>query len=159
MHIYKCISMHVLVCVSGELHYHGRWHVSTVVSCSHEARDLRSCHLCRLFPCASRLCYWGECEGLFELTFSQQVNPRDCNRGGPSCQSSCLQGGIYVFQLTDFYGSTRACQDFVAICECVAIGWIFGGDWWTFFSWNCSPYKTKWRKKGKIFLHIHKCLW
>ncbi|XP_075875950.1 sodium- and chloride-dependent GABA transporter 3-like [Nelusetta ayraudi] len=38
------------------------------------------------------------------------------------------QGGIYVFQLTDFYGSTRACQDFVAICECLAIGWIFGAD-------------------------------
>uniref|UniRef100_A0A8P4GE11 Transporter n=1 Tax=Dicentrarchus labrax TaxID=13489 RepID=A0A8P4GE11_DICLA len=39
-----------------------------------------------------------------------------------------LQGGIYIFQLIDFYGSTRVCQNFMAICECLAVGWIFGAD-------------------------------
>ncbi|XP_058497785.1 sodium- and chloride-dependent GABA transporter 3-like [Solea solea] len=38
------------------------------------------------------------------------------------------EGGIYVFQLIDYYGCTRACQDFMAVCQCVAIAWIFGGD-------------------------------
>ncbi|KAM3603750.1 uncharacterized protein V6R79_001465 [Siganus canaliculatus] len=38
------------------------------------------------------------------------------------------EGGIYVFQLIDFYGSTRVCQNFIAICECLAVGWIFGAD-------------------------------
>ncbi|XP_071347927.1 sodium- and chloride-dependent GABA transporter 3-like [Trachinotus anak] len=38
------------------------------------------------------------------------------------------EGGIYVFQLIDFYGSTRVCQNFMAISQCVAVGWIFGAD-------------------------------
>ncbi|XP_070774797.1 sodium- and chloride-dependent GABA transporter 3-like [Enoplosus armatus] len=38
------------------------------------------------------------------------------------------EGGIYVFQLIDFYGSTRVCQNFMAICECLAVGWIVGAD-------------------------------
>ncbi|XP_051266886.1 sodium- and chloride-dependent GABA transporter 3-like isoform X7 [Dicentrarchus labrax] len=38
------------------------------------------------------------------------------------------EGGIYIFQLIDFYGSTRVCQNFMAICECLAVGWIFGAD-------------------------------
>ncbi|XP_037643798.1 sodium- and chloride-dependent GABA transporter 3-like [Sebastes umbrosus] len=38
------------------------------------------------------------------------------------------EGGIYIFQLVDYYGCTRACQDFMAVCQCLAIGWIFGAD-------------------------------
>ncbi|XP_015242449.1 PREDICTED: sodium- and chloride-dependent betaine transporter-like [Cyprinodon variegatus] len=38
------------------------------------------------------------------------------------------EGGIYIFQLIDFYGSTRVCQNFMAICECLAVGWIIGAD-------------------------------
>ncbi|XP_067331319.1 sodium- and chloride-dependent GABA transporter 3-like [Channa argus] len=38
------------------------------------------------------------------------------------------EGGIYVFQLIDYYGCTRACKDFMTICQCLAIGWIFGAD-------------------------------
>ncbi|XP_068195957.1 sodium- and chloride-dependent GABA transporter 3-like [Antennarius striatus] len=38
------------------------------------------------------------------------------------------EGGIYIFTLTDFYGSTRVCQNFIAICECVVVAWIFGVD-------------------------------
>ncbi|XP_028448842.1 sodium- and chloride-dependent GABA transporter 3-like [Perca flavescens] len=38
------------------------------------------------------------------------------------------EGGIYIFQLIDFYGSTRVSQNFMAICECLAVGWIFGAD-------------------------------
>ncbi|XP_068195959.1 sodium- and chloride-dependent GABA transporter 3-like [Antennarius striatus] len=42
--------------------------------------------------------------------------------------SLVTEGGIYVFQLFDFYGSTRVCQNFMAICECLVVGWIFGAD-------------------------------
>ncbi|XP_068605405.1 sodium- and chloride-dependent GABA transporter 3-like [Brachionichthys hirsutus] len=38
------------------------------------------------------------------------------------------EGGIYVFQLIEFYGSTRVCQNFIAISECLTLGWIFGVD-------------------------------
>ncbi|XP_026006461.1 sodium- and chloride-dependent GABA transporter 3-like isoform X2 [Astatotilapia calliptera] len=38
------------------------------------------------------------------------------------------EGGIYIFQLIDYYGCTRACQDCMAVCQCVAIAWIFGAD-------------------------------
>ncbi|XP_051266822.1 sodium- and chloride-dependent GABA transporter 3-like isoform X2 [Dicentrarchus labrax] len=38
------------------------------------------------------------------------------------------EGGIYIFQIIDFYGSTRVCQNFMVICECLAVGWIFGAD-------------------------------
>uniref|UniRef100_A0A4W6C1L8 Transporter n=1 Tax=Lates calcarifer TaxID=8187 RepID=A0A4W6C1L8_LATCA len=38
------------------------------------------------------------------------------------------EGGIYVFQLIDYYSCTRACQDFMAVCQCLAMGWIFGAD-------------------------------
>ncbi|XP_075875947.1 sodium- and chloride-dependent GABA transporter 3-like [Nelusetta ayraudi] len=38
------------------------------------------------------------------------------------------EGGIYLFHLVDFYGSTRVCQNFMAICECLALCLIFGAD-------------------------------
>ncbi|XP_032386849.1 sodium- and chloride-dependent GABA transporter 3 isoform X2 [Etheostoma spectabile] len=51
------------------------------------------------------------------------------------CASSFLihltlvtEGGIYIFQLIDFYGCTRVSQNFVAVCECLAVGWVFGAD-------------------------------
>ncbi|XP_029687049.1 sodium- and chloride-dependent betaine transporter-like isoform X1 [Takifugu rubripes] len=51
------------------------------------------------------------------------------------CASSFLvhltlvtRAGLYIFLLVDFYGATRVCQNFMAICECVAMGWIFGAD-------------------------------
>ena len=37
-----------------------------------------------------------------------------------------IQGGIYVFQLLDYYGCNGACLLSVALAECVAIGWAFG---------------------------------
>lgn len=36
------------------------------------------------------------------------------------------QGGIYVFQLLDYYGCNGACLLCVAIAECIAVGWAFG---------------------------------
>ncbi|XP_056149825.1 sodium- and chloride-dependent GABA transporter 3-like [Lampris incognitus] len=36
------------------------------------------------------------------------------------------EGGLYIFQLIDFYGCNRACLDFMALFECLAVGWIFG---------------------------------
>ncbi|XP_071347699.1 sodium- and chloride-dependent GABA transporter 3-like [Trachinotus anak] len=38
------------------------------------------------------------------------------------------QGGIYIFLLIDYYGCTRACQDFLAVCQCLALGWTFGAN-------------------------------
>ncbi|XP_068191553.1 sodium- and chloride-dependent GABA transporter 3-like [Antennarius striatus] len=37
-------------------------------------------------------------------------------------------GGIYIFQLFDYYGMTRFCHYFMAFCECLALSWGFGAD-------------------------------
>ncbi|KAL6103781.1 uncharacterized protein ACO6RY_13656 [Pungitius sinensis] len=38
------------------------------------------------------------------------------------------EGGVYIFQLIDYYGMTRACHYFMALCECLALAWTFGAD-------------------------------
>uniref|UniRef100_A0A671TJ65 Transporter n=1 Tax=Sparus aurata TaxID=8175 RepID=A0A671TJ65_SPAAU len=42
--------------------------------------------------------------------------------------SLTTQGGVYLFQLFDYYGSNGACLLFVCLVECVAVGWAFGAD-------------------------------
>ncbi|XP_068457204.1 sodium- and chloride-dependent betaine transporter-like [Clinocottus analis] len=38
------------------------------------------------------------------------------------------EGGIYIFQLIDYYALNRACHYFMALSECMAVAWIFGAD-------------------------------
>ncbi|XP_051266913.1 sodium- and chloride-dependent betaine transporter-like isoform X1 [Dicentrarchus labrax] len=38
------------------------------------------------------------------------------------------EGGIYIFQLIDYYGTTRVCHYFMALSECLALAWSFGAD-------------------------------
>ncbi|XP_068195979.1 sodium- and chloride-dependent GABA transporter 3-like [Antennarius striatus] len=38
------------------------------------------------------------------------------------------EGGIYMYQLIEYYGATRVCMNIVALTECLALGWIFGAD-------------------------------
>ncbi|XP_076608398.1 sodium- and chloride-dependent betaine transporter-like [Chaetodon auriga] len=38
------------------------------------------------------------------------------------------QGGVYLFQLIDYYGANGACILFVSLIECVAVGWAFGAE-------------------------------
>ncbi|CAJ1075336.1 sodium- and chloride-dependent betaine transporter-like isoform X1 [Xyrichtys novacula] len=42
--------------------------------------------------------------------------------------SLSTQGGMYVFQLIDYYGCNGACLLFVSLVQCVAVGWAFGAD-------------------------------
>ncbi|KAF5889840.1 sodium- and chloride-dependent GABA transporter 2-like, partial [Clarias magur] len=37
-------------------------------------------------------------------------------------------GGVYIFQLIDYYGSSGACLLFMCLIETLVIGWIFGTD-------------------------------
>ncbi|XP_026169208.1 sodium- and chloride-dependent betaine transporter-like [Mastacembelus armatus] len=38
------------------------------------------------------------------------------------------EGGIYIFELIDYYGCTRACHYFMALSQCLALAWGFGAD-------------------------------
>ncbi|XP_053186776.1 sodium- and chloride-dependent betaine transporter-like [Scomber japonicus] len=38
------------------------------------------------------------------------------------------EGGIYIFQLIDYYGCTRAFHYFTALSQCLALAWGFGAD-------------------------------
>ncbi len=37
-----------------------------------------------------------------------------------------LQGGMYVFQLFDYYACNGACVLFLSVFETLTMGWIFG---------------------------------
>lgn len=42
------------------------------------------------------------------------------------CLFCCLQGGMYVFQLFDYYACNGACILFLCVFESLALGWMFG---------------------------------
>ncbi|XP_041672618.1 sodium- and chloride-dependent GABA transporter 2-like [Cheilinus undulatus] len=51
-----------------------------------------------------------------------------CSAGFIIQISLTTQGGVYLFQLIDHYGSNGACILFVSFVQCIAVGWAFGAE-------------------------------
>jgi len=40
----------------------------------------------------------------------------------------CLDGGIYIFNLFDYYGGSGICLLWLCLCECIPVGRLYGGE-------------------------------
>ncbi|KAM4675416.1 sodium- and chloride-dependent betaine transporter-like [Discoglossus pictus] len=38
------------------------------------------------------------------------------------------EGGMYIFQLFDYYAASGTCLLFIGVAECICIGWVYGAD-------------------------------
>lgn len=126
----------------GERDHQCERHVSKGLSRSAEAWDLCPCCLCiRLFrqSCVGH-------RGKYKIDiYAQHISPCITYILPIFIKSTFMnltnvlffpffKGGIYVFHLIEAYGSTRMSQNFLAICECLVIGWIYGGWTWLLFA-------------------------
>lgn len=56
-----------------------------------------------------------------------KIPHRTLPKEGERCHLFCVhQGGVYQFQLLDYYSCSGACIMFGCIIQCVALGWAFG---------------------------------
>lgn len=118
------------VCGCGEFYHHGERYVSKVAPQTNETWDLCPGSLCICLPHTSLACNWGMFQQ--ENKPIPQLRKHEWSRSTPWVFTRfCLfQGGIYIFQFFDYYASSRICGNFIAICECLALGWMFGETKW-----------------------------
>lgn len=117
------------VCGCGEFYHHSECHLSKVVPQTNEAGDFCPGRLCMCLPHGTPACKWGKLlqpKKKKNKKFTAQKTGGIVSHVLGLIQDCLLQGGIYIFQFFDYYASTRICGYFYAICECLALGWIFG---------------------------------
>lgn len=68
-----------------------------------------------------------------------------------------LQGGVYVFQLFDYFGYSGASLLFIAVFESLAMGWVFG-ELQTRFRNNDFPFTHHVSETFKLINSVHKAI-
>uniref|UniRef100_A0A8C4YM10 Uncharacterized protein n=1 Tax=Gopherus evgoodei TaxID=1825980 RepID=A0A8C4YM10_9SAUR len=88
-------------------------------------RSLLLCHLalCAVPPSLSLVFVFVQIPAEpFSLAHTLLLSP-------PCLPFLCLtQGGMYIFQLFDYYAASGTCLLFLAIFEAICVGWVYGAD-------------------------------
>ncbi|XP_065821147.1 sodium- and chloride-dependent GABA transporter 2-like isoform X3 [Labrus bergylta] len=71
-----------------------------------------------------------------------------CSAGFIIQISLTTQGGVYLFQLIDYYAANGACILFVSFVQCMAVGWAFGAEQ------MCDAVKEMTGQRPSIIFHL-----
>lgn len=149
---YTKISSISTVCLPRDFGYHHLRHVSRLLSEQMPPENFTSGNFCRKFfhwPSDGHRCEWQKQTLYIEYMDVLQPQPDNLNL----TLSSYLQGGLYVFQLFDYYSCSGMTLLLFAIFQSVCIGWVYGIENMTFLLDTFESFSLLWQ--FYTFFNLH----